>query len=196
MESNLLGCGLYAYGYYQYNERNTLHLIFRNPYVMGSRWGYELQYKRQPVYETYRITSYNVCYTKLLRFFVNEMPQQFAVHFFNHIGFEALLSSPFPTRCNNRIETLLRNNTFPGWFLKPHHFFHIAQTFRITSYNVCYTKLLRLPMAECAPYEQPPVSKGKHPFRQAAESESNVLYTIPFASIRYQFSWKLCPFFV
>ncbi len=54
MESNLLGCGLYAYGYYQYNERNTLHLIFRNPYVMGSRWGYELQYKRQPVYETYR----------------------------------------------------------------------------------------------------------------------------------------------
>lgn len=60
MESNLLGRGLYAYGYYQYNStdnphqkkiKNTLHFIFRNPYIVGSKWGMELQIKNLPAIE-------------------------------------------------------------------------------------------------------------------------------------------------
>ena len=48
MESNLGGKGLYAYGYYQYNLRHTVHLIFRNPYVFASPWGFEFQLRNTP----------------------------------------------------------------------------------------------------------------------------------------------------
>jgi hypothetical protein len=48
MESNLFGRGLYTYGYYQYNQRHTLHLIFRNPYIAGSQWGIEFQLRNLP----------------------------------------------------------------------------------------------------------------------------------------------------
>jgi outer membrane protein assembly factor BamA len=52
MESNLAGRGLYVYGYYQYNPGNTVHLILRNPYLFGSRWGVEFQLKNLPTIET------------------------------------------------------------------------------------------------------------------------------------------------
>jgi len=53
MESNLAGKGMYAYGYYQYNLRHTLHLIFRNPYIFASSWGIELQLRNLPSVENY-----------------------------------------------------------------------------------------------------------------------------------------------
>ena len=64
-----------------------------------------------------RITSYNVCYTKLLRAKVQD---RFA---------EALLL------------TLIEEG--PKAFAKPQDYDVWANIIRITSYNVCYTKLLR-----------------------------------------------------
>jgi outer membrane protein insertion porin family len=52
MESNLAGRGIYLYGYYQYNTNNTVHLIFRNPYLRSSRWGMEVQLKNLPASES------------------------------------------------------------------------------------------------------------------------------------------------
>jgi outer membrane protein insertion porin family len=51
MESNLAGRGIYVYGYYQYSSYNTVHLIFRNPYLHGSKWGTEFQLKNLPASE-------------------------------------------------------------------------------------------------------------------------------------------------
>lgn len=52
MESNLAGRGMYLYGFYRYNGNHTIHTIFRNPYIGGSKWGGELQLKRLPTTET------------------------------------------------------------------------------------------------------------------------------------------------
>ncbi len=54
MESNLAGRGIYIYGFYRYNKDHTLHLIFRNPYLNGSKWGFEMQVKNLPVTEEYK----------------------------------------------------------------------------------------------------------------------------------------------
>lgn len=51
MESNLAGRGMYVYGFYRYNKDHTVHLIFRNPYLKGSKWGIETQVKNLPVSE-------------------------------------------------------------------------------------------------------------------------------------------------
>ena len=53
MESNFAGKGIYAYGYYQYNSQHTIHLIFRNPYIFASPWGFELQVRNLPSKEFY-----------------------------------------------------------------------------------------------------------------------------------------------
>lgn len=52
MESNLAGRGIYLYGFYRYNKNHTVHAIFRNPYIAGTKWGTELQIKRLPTLET------------------------------------------------------------------------------------------------------------------------------------------------
>jgi hypothetical protein len=54
MESNLGGRGMYAYGFYRYNTDHTIHLIFRNPYLSGSKWGIECEVKNLPVTEFVR----------------------------------------------------------------------------------------------------------------------------------------------
>lgn len=51
MESNLAGKGMYIYGFYRYNIDHTLHLIFRNPYIYGSKWGIDFQFKNLPATE-------------------------------------------------------------------------------------------------------------------------------------------------
>lgn len=58
MESNLRGKGLYVYGYYQYNSRHTVHLIYRNPYLFASQWGYELHLRHLPSNEHFNDTSF------------------------------------------------------------------------------------------------------------------------------------------
>jgi outer membrane protein assembly factor BamA len=52
MESNLAGRGMYIYGFYRYNQNHTVHMIFRDPYIAGSKWGVELQLKNLPTTET------------------------------------------------------------------------------------------------------------------------------------------------
>ena len=68
-----------------------------------------------------RITSYNVCYTKLLRL-VSTQPGQQGVVLEHH--------RPLRTRCIDLFT--IQNHTAGGGLVH-----------RITSYNVCYTKLLR-----------------------------------------------------
>lgn len=61
MESNLFGRGLYVYGYLQYKTPFAAHFIVKNPYLFGSRWGYQFQYKSLDVYETdlnYQVDAY------------------------------------------------------------------------------------------------------------------------------------------
>jgi hypothetical protein len=43
MESNAFGRGIYLYGYLQYRTPFIFHAIFRNPYLFGSKWGFEFQ---------------------------------------------------------------------------------------------------------------------------------------------------------
>ena len=52
MESNLTGRGIYVYGFYRYNGNHAFHMIYRDPYVLGSKWGSEIQIKRFPTLET------------------------------------------------------------------------------------------------------------------------------------------------
>lgn len=52
MESNLAGRGIYLYGFYRYNTYHTFHTIFRIPYIRGSNWGAELQFRNLPAVET------------------------------------------------------------------------------------------------------------------------------------------------
>lgn len=51
MESNFLGRGIYLYGFYRYDEEHTLHTIFRHPYLGGSKYGLEFQYRQLPTRE-------------------------------------------------------------------------------------------------------------------------------------------------
>ncbi len=45
MESNLFGQGIYCYGYLQYKVPFAAHFILRQPYFLGSRFGYEFQFR-------------------------------------------------------------------------------------------------------------------------------------------------------
>ena len=71
----------------------------------------------------HRITSYNVCYTKLLR--TSQMKKSMS-------------------RCKSPFSVLPRavSNQKSAQPVKPAQCF-LPDRFRITSYNVCYTKLLR-----------------------------------------------------
>ena len=72
----------------------------------------------------HRITSYNVCYTKLLRACANVEDQIQGIK----QGADAYIQKPFNMEhLVARIEGMLR-----------------SRKHRITSYNVCYTKLLRI----------------------------------------------------
>ncbi len=51
MESNMAGKGIYAYGFYRYGKAHTLHLIFRNPYVLSKNIGLETQFRHLPIIE-------------------------------------------------------------------------------------------------------------------------------------------------
>ena len=69
-------------------------------------------------YSGYRITSYNVCYTKLLR--------------------EEKFGDMGGWNAENDAATLLSNLG-----IKEEFHYTLMKDIRITSYNVCYTKLLR-----------------------------------------------------
>ena len=71
-----------------------------------------------------RITSYNVCYTKLLR--ISKSKKQI-------------------TSIQNRLQKILK----PILFLSKSYFCRLINPGRITSYNVCYTKLLRAIVTCC-----------------------------------------------
>ena len=80
--------------------------------------------ERSAALDQARITSYNVCYTKLLRFIAS--------------GMDDYVSKPMDTgEVTAAISRALRNGTQAP---EPSP----AEMTRITSYNVCYTKLLRL----------------------------------------------------
>ena len=72
------------------------------------------------LYQRCRITSYNVCYTKLLRFTSTQQ--------------QKIVRSPKPRLIENELPA------FASRFIQPRL---QRPNFRITSYNVCYTKLLR-----------------------------------------------------
>lgn len=54
MEANFLGRGIYLYGFYRYFDQHTYHLIFKLPYLFGSRFGLNLYLKdwasEEPIY--------------------------------------------------------------------------------------------------------------------------------------------------
>ena len=77
--------------------------------------------------QVYRITSYNVCYTKLLRIVLDTVKARFNAVACNYEGV------PQQTLLNNENGAL--NEIKAGR--------KVQFTSRITSYNVCYTKLLR-----------------------------------------------------
>jgi len=82
MESNLAGRGMYIYGFYRYNKDHTLHLIFRNPYLNGTKWGVEMQVKNLPVTEEYKIdTSLKHQYTDI------SVAGKYEIHFENDLFF-------------------------------------------------------------------------------------------------------------
>ena len=77
-----------------------------------------------------RITSYNVCYTKLLRAAAGRTPQEHnGIGIPNSAALTTELNFPVP-RWSATKEGLRKTLSSPP-------------TSRITSYNVCYTKLLR-----------------------------------------------------
>lgn len=51
METNLLGRGMYLYGYLQYRTPFALHVILKDPYILDSKFGYEVQYKKAEAFE-------------------------------------------------------------------------------------------------------------------------------------------------
>lgn len=55
MESNLFGRGIYSYAYIQYKAPFAAHLIFRNPYILGSKFGYEFEIKAKEYQESKKL---------------------------------------------------------------------------------------------------------------------------------------------
>ena len=81
-----------------------------------------------------RITSYNVCYTKLLRFVESErlsLDWQHTLAFSEHTVTAGLFA----------MQESAKTLSFGSGFDED------TDVNRITSYNVCYTKLVRLPRA-------------------------------------------------
>ena len=94
-----------------YFQRYAAHLPAAGEMVLFDRSWYN------------RITSYNVCYTKLLRWFVRNTMDIHPGQKLSAYQFSGAINRAFATDYFNRIT----------YELSP----------RITSYNVCYTKLLR-----------------------------------------------------
>ena len=108
MESNLLGRGLYAYGYYQFNSmnspwfedpRHSLHLIFRNPYFKGSHWGFELQLKKLPSLE-------NSLYSEGIDFEIDYLSLSMAVRYEFRYENEILFGTSFRNEVASAIEPI------------------------------------------------------------------------------------------
>ena len=88
-----------------------------------------------------RITSYNVCYTKLLRQHLDIIGVDHIFFYFNGDYLHGAIGNS-----NNH------SSAGGGFGWQQHRFRGIGQQSRITSYNVCYTKLLRKPQAiRCQP---------------------------------------------
>ena len=87
--------------------------------------------------ETIRITSYNVCYTKLLREQVALRKVKFISNMLKQHQTTSFLSVPIPWIVTSTVSPLCSSPT-PGGVPVA-----ITSPTRITSYNVCYTKLLR-----------------------------------------------------
>ena len=97
----------------------------------------------------YRITSYNVCYTKLLRAkFIEDVSYDFSekILLINDLNSADEAYDLFKTglpaiECvPSAIATFLRTDTFKDGMISC---VNAGGDTRITSYNVCYTKLLR-----------------------------------------------------
>ena len=103
----------------------------------------------------YRITSYNVCYTKLLRLIPGSRSRQPELEcgatlfsFKDGIGATPYGYSLRTKEANlvGRVELDLRKETLQLEFSSSSRSgvgLSVGNVFRITSYNVCYTKLLR-----------------------------------------------------
>ena len=95
----------------------------------GIRIVIELKKEANPnvVLNNFRITSYNVCYTKLLRYVIRGISTKNLIPILNCIKFNLTTDGLYLMSTDNEIAI----KTF------------IPKKDRITSYNVCYTKLLR-----------------------------------------------------
>ena len=88
-----------------------------------------------------RITSYNVCYTKLLRL---QLSMLFEVVLYIEIGY-CKMYFPITERCISRYNLAgIKEFWIYAAFVKSVADYKSWNTLRITSYNVCYTKLLRV----------------------------------------------------
>ena len=85
-----------------------------------------------------RITSYNVCYTKLLRTLAGDYVKNFDLASGNL--FSGRILNPDSSHYNGQKPAL----DALGSMLDTGESYEIDLDSRITSYNVCYTKLLRL----------------------------------------------------
>ena len=97
-----------------------------------------------------RITSYNVCYTKLLR----QLHAGNVIRLWSTGLARGIDSKPYPSRSYTVPLTLKSDERVEFYFrVESRSFLQFplrlsdVRTFRITSYNVCYTKLLRIACA-------------------------------------------------
>ena len=88
--------------------------------------------------EFYRITSYNVCYTKLLRCLVRST-MGFICAFAHHTITTSRSESSFFIL----LPYIIPGRTIACRFKQKYLYGKCYPKVRITSYNVCYTKLLR-----------------------------------------------------
>ena len=107
----------------------------------------------------FRITSYNVCYTKLLRYalrwhakIMHQIGLGLKAYCNNLIGSitgsTELSLINFPVNGVVPVRIPHKNQVVNGYHTLHSGSVYMTGQFRITSYNVCYTKLLRLAMAK------------------------------------------------
>ena len=98
----------------------------------------------------FRITSYNVCYAKLLRVWARNLNDTINKYvFYPHVNKSNLFVEGYIATHSGHSKgstidlTIVDANTgIPLDMGSPYDFF--GEESRITSYNVCYTKLLRM----------------------------------------------------
>ena len=101
-----------------------------------------------------RITSYNVCYTKLLRLlnhFLETMEKEYSRRLiFTPQALDSLMRYSWPGNVREmenlveRLSIMVEGEQIDVSDIPPQFF--VGSKPRITSYNVCYTKLLRSPL--------------------------------------------------